>query len=125
MKRKLTWLAAGASAAMLVGLTALSGCASQSPTAPIGMEQKIESAHTRADHEDIARQFEQQSVIDKAAGERHRGYARSYLRNPAPRGGDLRGLAEHCQWLAVQYEQAANENLELARMHRDIALQTK
>ena len=114
---------------MVVALAGMSGCASQGPTAPGGIEQKIVNAHTRADHEELAGLFEKQSADDKAAAEKHRGYARSYRLNyrlnRSLRSGNQTNLAAHCERLATQYEQAAGENVELAKAHRDMGAEIK
>ena len=119
------WTVTGAAAAVVVALAGMSGCASQGPTAPGGIEQKIVNAHTRADHEELAGLFEKQSADDKAAAEKHRGYARSYRSNRSLRSGNQANLAAHCERLATQYEQAASENVELAKAHRDMGAEIK
>jgi len=46
----------------------------------------------------------------------------------AARGLDSRRIHElidHCQWLIRTYEQAAVENLSMAKSHREIAVEAK
>ena len=102
---------------------ALAGCAAQAPAFPTGFEQKIENANSRVDHEDIASQYERQAEVDAAAARRHQGYAGIYRKNTSPRSGvhAHAKLAQHCESLARIYRQAADENLALAKLHREQA----
>ena len=102
---------------------ASAGCATRAPMAPAGIEQKIENASSRLDHEELASQYEQQAVVDAAAAVRHRGYAATYRKNRSLRSGleAHANLANHCETLARTYQQAADENLVLAKLHRDVA----
>lgn len=120
----------------------LAGCAAEGPVKPAGIEQKIEAARTRADHQDIAAAYEQQAEGDRSAAERYRGLARAYERGlvwSGPPVGSLesirshagnlgsqnQGLAALCENLARKYQQAAEENLALAREHRHLATGAK
>lgn len=100
------------------------GCSTQAPMAPAGIEQKIENASSRTDHEDIATQYERQAAVDAAAAKRHEGYAATYRKNTSLRSGVQAHatLAKHCENLARTYQQAADENLVLAKMHRELAV---
>ena len=102
---------------------ASAGCTAPAPTAPAGVQQKIESASSRSDHEDIAAQYERQAGLDAASAERHQGYASTYRKNRSLRGGleAHENLAKHCDTLARTYQQATDENLVLAKLHRDLA----
>ena len=124
MRKKLRWLVMGAGVALLAAVATLGGCAAEGPTKPAGLEQKIENARSRADHEAIASQYEQQAGVDKTAAEKHQGYAKSYRQAWANRGGQA-NMASHCENLAKTYQQAADENLALAKLHRQLAAEAK
>jgi hypothetical protein len=102
---------------------ALAGCAAQAPALPAGFEQKIESASSRADHDDVASQYERQAAVDAAAAKRHVGYAATYRKNTSVRSGVQahEALAKHCENLARTYQLAADENLVMAKLHRELA----
>ena len=121
MRKKLRWLVMGAGVALLAAVATLGGCAAEGPTKPAGLEQKIEAARARADHEEIASIYEQQATADKAAAERHESLARQYQRS----GGvfhNINGtMARHCLKLTNLYRQAEQENLALAKTHRQLA----
>jgi hypothetical protein len=106
---------------------ALAGCAAKGPSLPAGLEQKIEQAFSRGDHEDIASQYERQAELDAAASKRHQGYGATYRKNRPLRSGPNAqlALAEHCDRLAQTYRQASEQNVEMARLHRELAAQAK
>lgn len=113
--------------ALVAAVVALGGCAAQAPSAPVGIAQLIESASSGQDHENIASQYERQAVMDAAAAKRHVGYAATYRKNTSPKSGvqTHEEFAKHCESLARAYEQAADENLTLAKMHRNLAGEAK
>ncbi len=121
--------------ALVLAILTLGGCAAEGPIKPADFEQKIEAAHTRADHQEIAAVYEQQAEGDRVAVERHRGLARAYERGYIAGGTRARGssiarrenksLAAHCENLVRIYQQAAEENLALAKEHRRLAAETE
>lgn len=125
MIRNRWWFGAGLISLLAVAVLGVGGCATEAPVQAGGLEQKIESARTRADHEEIASLYEQQAGADKAAAERHRGLARAYARSGNPRVPVNPGLISHCENLARTYQQAADENLALAKMHRQATVEVK
>ena len=60
-----------------------------------------------------------------AFAKRHMSFARIYRRNTSPRGGAevLEPLARHCEKLVRTYQKAADENVAMAGVHRDLARQ--
>lgn len=114
------WLATGGIAAIAAATIALGGCAAQKPSPPAGIEQKMESASTASDHNDIALQYERQATVDAETAKRHLGYAATYRKNKSLRSGVQahENLAKHCEALARTYQQAADQNLALAKLHR-------
>ncbi|HSE67403.1 MAG TPA: hypothetical protein VLB12_10465 [Gemmatimonadales bacterium] len=86
------------------------------------MDSRIQSATTKADHVALATHYEQeaQTMQDKAA--EHRNMAQAYAKSggyAVTKGNAL----QHCNALASTYQQAAGENLELAKQHRQLAEQ--
>ena len=109
-------------AAFALAATALSlgGCAGEGPVKPTGLEQKIESARTQADFEEIASAYEAQAKIDMVAADRHRRLARSYRAAPSSNRGGQANMALHSENLARTYQQAAEENMSLAKEQRQM-----
>jgi hypothetical protein len=99
------------------------------------LNRKSEAARTRADHQEIAAAYEQQAGVDTEAMERHRDLAQAYEQGwvwAPPHVGGVNGermenksLVAHCENLVRFYQQAAEENLALARAHRQLAADTK
>jgi hypothetical protein len=135
MSRNQRWLVLGTGTFLAAAVLIFGGCAAEGPVKPAGLEQKIEAARTRADHQEIAAVHEQQAEADGAASERHRGLARAYERGwvwsgpPVGSASSVRrenqSLVAHCENLARIYQQAAEENLALAKEHRQLAAGTK
>ena len=127
MTKDFRWLGTGALVTLVGTVLIVAGCAAQLPAAPAGIEQKIENASSRSDHEDVALQYERQAITDAAAATRHKGYAATYRKNVSRRSGLQAhlALAKHCEDLARTYEQAADENLVLARLHRELAAEAR
>jgi outer membrane murein-binding lipoprotein Lpp len=112
---------------LVAAATALAGCAAQAPSIPPGLEQKIEQAVSSGGHEELAAQYERQAERDAAAAKRHQGYAATYRKNrPSGSGPDAHlELAKHCDALAKTYRQASEQNLEMSKLHRELAVRTK
>lgn len=100
---------------------AFSGCAIEAPKKPAGIEQRIQNAHTTAEHEAIAAEYERQAQTDKATARTHRDMAKTYKYYAGPRGTNPGAFSLHCDNLAKLYEEAADENVELAKLHREAA----
>jgi hypothetical protein len=107
--------------ALLATSLLLGGCASQDPKKPSGIEQRIESAHSPSEHQAIAGEYEKQAATDKATSRMHQGLANKYKYITTPKGISPGSAYQHCSNLAKLYEQAAAENLELAKLHREAA----
>ena len=118
---------ASVTTALMAVLLVLAGCSTQYPTPSAGVEQKIESASSRVDHEELATTFEQQAQRDRAAATRHKRYASIYRSNLMPRSGpeEHEWLARHCDSVAQTYERAAEQNLAMAKVHRELATRMK
>lgn len=88
---------------------------------------KIQSAKTRADHEEIAAVYEQQAKADRAAVEEHRGMEKLYRgfgQSEAGRASPGQ-MASHCKNIADGYERAAKEHDALAKLHRQAASESQ
>lgn len=111
------------SGVLLAAAVTVASCASETMVHPVAIDQKIEAARDRADHDEIASLYDQQAGKDRAAAEQHRRLAQVYRgrtsRNIPP------DMANHCDNLAQVYEQAAAEHSQLAKEHRRIAHELK
>ena len=121
MKSNARWVTGSALAILIAAGSILAGCASAPATDISGLEQHVQSASTRSDHEKIASAYAQQAGVEKASAQRHERMARTYRqgRNAAP------GMAAHCDNLARMYVQTGDELMGLAKMHRQMAAEAK
>ncbi len=119
------WMKPGFRATLVLGcvLAALAGCAIEPverlPHQEAAPSPMLETARTRADHEEIAAWYEREagSAEDRAAA--HRRMRNAYAL-PEPGYGSA-AFVEHCQNLILRYQQAAEGNLALAQLHRRLA----
>ena len=109
-----------------VGGVLISGAVllSMSACTPVGkmthdMDSMIQSARTKADHEALATHYEREAKALQANAAEHRAMAQAYAKG----AGYIKtksNLVQHCDVLASKYQEAADENLELAK-HRRLA----
>ncbi len=98
----------------------LAGCASGPTSAPVPeLQQRIEAAQTRADHEALALNYDREAAAARAKAAEHRNMARSY------RGRSGGSMEAHCNSLVRNYESVATEFEGLAADHRQMAAQAK
>ncbi len=108
----------GSFSAMSLGAALMSGAIAQ-PPATGGIAERIISAKTKADHEQLAADFAKQADADKSSAERHRKMAQAYNTAPWAKASGA-AMVNHCKSLISDYEKAAKQNAEMARLHREI-----
>ncbi len=82
------------------------------------IEQKILAVKSKADHEALAAYYENEAKDIQATAQMHRSMSDAYEKVGFAEKNVLR---RHCISLAQEYEAAANENLEMAKIHRGLA----
>lgn len=87
------------------------------------LAEKVRVAQTPADHEEIARLYEQEAETASNAAKLHQAEGRRY--RDAPTRGSGRVMADHCDNIAAQYRAIAEEKNGLAQVHRDMAKQAQ
>lgn len=111
---------------LLVLVTSLAGiaasCAFVAAESNGNMEEMIQTARSKTDHEAIAMQYDAKAKGLMAQAEEHVRMGKLYL------GMELGGskgpkFAGHCDALAANLRTAAEQNQELAKLHRDLAAQ--
>ncbi|MGH8245838.1 MAG: hypothetical protein ACREUU_05330 [Gammaproteobacteria bacterium] len=92
---------------------------SQSGITPEQLDQRIIEAKSKKEHESLAQYFEQEAQVLEEKAERHQKLAEDY-----EKGGSyekVKGfMLQHCNAMIRNYRQAAEENLALAKMHREL-----
>ena len=107
-------------AVLVVGLLTLVGACSPIGKMTHDMDKAILGASTKADHEALAAHYEQEAKALQAKAVEHDIMAASYSK-PGYAASPKADLPQHCRQLASRYREAARENLELARSHRELA----
>jgi hypothetical protein len=111
--------------AVLVATFSFNGCArSMGPRYVMPLEQMIESAKTKADHESLAAYYEEEAMLLQEDAEQHERTAKSYEKMDNYFGYSGM-LVQHCNHIATKYREAAEENWALAKLHRDLAVKAE
>lgn len=110
-------------AAALAAILGQSGCVTAPGPAPT--EMAVANAKTKSDHEAIAAGYEKAAAAATEVSRKHRVLAKSYHGMTVGRGEGGHGMASHCEKLADLYQKAAQENLELAKLHKETAADMK
>lgn len=85
------------------------------------LANRIESARTAADHEQLATYFEAQSATAATEAQRHVRMKQSYRQFY----GKAHDMKSHCEGLIKTYRTAADEYAALAKLHHDLAKEAK
>lgn len=85
------------------------------------MTRAVQSAKTAADHEALARHYEDAANDMGTKVEEHKKMLAQYQSKKAMYGKYAQDLINHCQGLIRIYEQAAAENRAMAKSHREMA----
>ena len=104
-----------------LALGLLTACAEFDPHS-MDMSQAIHNAETKADHEALAQHYEDVAQEMQNKVEEHKKILSEYQRRPWVFGRQVAtGYGVHCENLIRIYSQAAEENREMAKMHRAMA----
>ena len=82
-------------------------------------EIMAETAHTKAEHQALAKYYGEQASQARALAARHKSMGRSYL--GGGRGQNRQPFMTHCNKIAEQQEAIAKEYDSLAKLHEDEA----
>jgi hypothetical protein len=108
--------------AALVASSLLMSCADKS-THPMDMSATVQSAKTRADHEGLAKHYEDVAADMDSKAEEHRQILAQFKKDPHDYPKTYMGgnFETHCKRLIDIYEKAAEANRNMAGMHRQMA----
>ena len=111
-------------ASLLLLSVILTGCASAPNVPPPDLQQRIEGARTRSDHQALASYYDQQAAAARTSAAEHRKMGSSYAGNYAGgRGGA--SMAAHCNNIVRSQESLAVQYEGMAAGHRQLAEQAK
>jgi len=98
----------------------LAGCATDPKVASPELQQRIEAARTRADHQALTTYYEREAAGARATAAEHRQMAKTYQGMAlSGRGGG--SMTAHCNSIVRMYEGIAAEFDGLAADHRQMA----
>ncbi len=104
---------------LFLTLGLLSACAEMNPH-PMDMSQAVQSAESKADHEALAQHYEEAAKEMQLKVEEHKKLLNQYQSKGYLYGRQAEDLKAHCQRLIDVYEKAAEENLSMAKLHRQL-----
>ncbi|WP_036250020.1 hypothetical protein [Methylobacter sp. BBA5.1] len=102
---------------IILGL--LAACAERNPH-PMDMSVAVRNAGTKADHEALAEHYEEAAKEMQLKADEHKRLLSQYESKSYIYGRRALDLQSHCRGLINAYEKAAEENLELANLHRQM-----
>jgi hypothetical protein len=105
--------------ALLLALGLATACSEMNPH-PMDMSQAVENATSKADHEALARHYEEAAREMQLKADEHKKLLSHYEAKGYFYGKRALDLQSHCRGLINTYEKAAQENLEMARLHRQL-----
>ena len=97
----------------------LAACA-EMPPHPMDMSQSVQNAESKADHEALAIHYEEAAKEMQLKVDEHKKLLSQYESKSYLYGKQAQSLKDHCQWLINAYEKAAEENLSMAKLHRQM-----
>jgi len=102
---------------LILGL--LAACAELNPH-PMDMSQAVQNAETKADHEALAEHYEEAAKEIQDKVDEHKKLLSQYESKSYLYGRQAEDLKAHCLRLINVYEKAAEENLSMAKLHREM-----
>jgi hypothetical protein len=105
---------------LALGIGVLPGVWS-APAYAESIDDQIATAKTAADHEAIAKWYDDQAKEAEQKAEEHRKMGEAYKKEPGPFGMTKAHFHEHCEALARNYTAQAKEDRALAAEHREMA----
>lgn len=103
----------------------LASCAQMERYHPMDMTQAVQSAKTRADHEALARHYEDMAQTMQEKMQKHKKLLEQYEAESYHYGREAEDLKAHSHALIRFYEQAAEANMNMAASHRKMAAEAK
>ncbi|MDI1275976.1 hypothetical protein [Methylobacter sp.] len=104
---------------LLLSLGLMTACAEMDPH-PMNMDLAVQNAKTKADHEALARHYEEAAEEMRVKAEEHKKLLRQYQSKSYLYGRQAQDFKAHCLRLIDVYEKAVEENLSMAKMHHQM-----
>jgi hypothetical protein len=104
---------------LFLGLGLLAACAEKNPH-PMDMDLAVQNAVSEADHEALAKHYEAAAQDMQGKAEQYKKLLAQYESKSYLYGRQAEDLKAHCQRLIDVYEKAAETNMKMAKMHRQM-----
>jgi endonuclease III len=104
---------------LLLALGLLYACSEMNPH-PMDMSQAVQNAETKADHEALAQHYEEVAKEMQLKVEEYKKLLSQYESKSYLYGRQAEDLKAHCRRLIEVYEKAAEANLSMAKLHRQL-----
>jgi hypothetical protein len=105
--------------ALLLALGLATAC-SEMVSHPMDMSQAVENAASKSDHEALAKHYEEVAREMQLKADEHKKLLSHYEAKGYLYGKRALDLQAHCRGLINAYEKAAEENLAMAKLHRQM-----
>jgi endonuclease III len=105
--------------ALLLALGLLTACAEMNPHS-MDMSQAVQNAETKADHEALAKHYDEAADEMQLKVDEHKKLLSQYESKSYLYGRQAQSFKDHCQWLIAAYEKAVTSNRRMAEMHREM-----
>ncbi len=110
--------------AILAVLGLLASCAHLDPH-PMDMTSAVRSAKTKADHNALAKHYEDAAKRMQAKAQAQKNQLAEYEAHGYYYGRQTEDMKEHTQALVRIYQEAADANMKMAKSHSQMAEQAK
>jgi len=104
---------------LILSIGLLAACSEMNPH-PMDMNLAVQNAETKADHEALAQHYEEAAKEMQLKVDEHKKLLSQYESKSYLYGRQAQDFKAHCQRLINAYEKAAEENLSMAKMHRQM-----
>lgn len=107
-------------ASILLASAVLAGCAAVSSSPSPELQQRIETARTRADHASLGDYYGKQAANARGAAAEHRKMAKAYGSGPVSAKGGM-SMVAHCNSIVRQFEGIATDYESMAAEHQKLS----
>lgn len=104
---------------LILTLVLLDGCGGINPH-PMDMSQAVQNAESKADHEALAKHYEEAAAEMQVKVDEHKKLLAQYEAKSYLYGRQAGDFKAHCEGLINAYEKAVEANLSMAKMHRQM-----
>lgn len=105
---------------LFLSLGLFAACSEMKPH-PMDMSQAVQNATTKADHEALAKHYEETADEMQIKVDEHKKLLSEYQTKSYLYGKQAENFKQHCQMLINAYESAVEANRAMAEAHRAMA----